>query len=63
MPSSVIRSHVEELLLLKGAVFGEFVVTEFSDPILQEHVLSVSVNDIPPELQVMAQCHLMITQQ
>lgn len=52
MPSSMIRSQVQELLLLKGAVFGEFVSTEFSDSVLQEHVLSVSVTDVPPEIQV-----------
>lgn len=52
IPSALIKTHVRQLLLLKGAVFGEFVATEFSDDVLQEHVLSVSVTDIPPEIQV-----------
>lgn len=52
MSSSILKTHVRELLLQKGAVFGDFIMTEFSDPILQEHILSVSITDTPPELQV-----------
>ncbi|KAL5467298.1 hypothetical protein EMCRGX_G031505 [Ephydatia muelleri] len=37
----------------QGLAFGDFVITEFSDPILQEHVVSVTVSDIPKDLQLM----------
>ena len=47
-----------ELLLLKGAILGEFVATEFSNSLLQEHIISVSVTDIPHEPQVML--HMLI---
>lgn len=35
-----------------GLAFGDFVITEFNDPILQEHVVSVTVSDVPKDLQV-----------
>ena len=36
----------------QGLAFGDFITTEFSDPILQEHVVSVTISDIPKDLQV-----------
>ena len=53
LPYSLVREQVRDLLLLKGVVFGEFVATEFSNPLLQEHILSVTVTDISHEIQVL----------
>ncbi|XP_019849117.1 PREDICTED: pachytene checkpoint protein 2 homolog isoform X2 [Amphimedon queenslandica] len=52
LPYSLVREQVRDLLLLKGVVFGEFVATEFSNPLLQEHILSVTVTDISHEIQI-----------
>ncbi len=49
---AVVRDHTKALLRKQGTIFGDFIVTEFDDPLLQEHVISVSVSDIPRELAV-----------
>ena len=53
LPYSLVREQVRDLLLLKGVVFGEFIATEFSNPLLQEHILSVTVTDISHDIQVL----------
>lgn len=52
----VLTEHVKALLRKQGTVFGDFIVTEFEDPILKEHAVSVSVSDIPKNLQVRVEC-------
>ena len=50
--ASVLREHAKALLRKKGTAFGDFILTEFKDPILREHVVSLSVSDVPMDLQV-----------
>ena len=52
---AILKEHVKAMLMKnirQGLAFGDFVLTEFSDPILQEHVVSVTVSDMPKDLQV-----------
>ena len=51
----VLTEHVKALLRKQGTVFGDFIVTEFEDPILKDHAVSVSVSDIPKNLPVRLQ--------
>jgi hypothetical protein len=50
--SSLVENSVKKVLFEKGSVFGEFTITEFADPFLQEHILSVSLYDIPTDVKV-----------
>lgn len=50
--ASVLREQAKALLRRKGTAFGDFIVTEFEDPVLREHVVSLSVSDVPMDLQV-----------
>jgi SpoVK/Ycf46/Vps4 family AAA+-type ATPase len=46
-----VENSVKKVLFEKGSVFGEFTITEFADPFLQEHILSVSLYDIPTDVK------------
>lgn len=48
----MLTERVKILLRKQGTTFGDFIITEFEDPILKEHAVSVSVSDIPNNLQV-----------
>ena len=48
----MLTERVKILLRKQGTIFGDFIITEFEDPILKEHTVSVSVSDIPNNLQV-----------
>lgn len=50
--SSFLRESATALLKRQGTVFGDFVLTEFSDQFLAEHVLFLAVVDIPRHLPV-----------
>ena len=50
--AKVLKEHAKALLKKKGTTFGDFILTEFEDPVLREHVISISVTDIPKEVQV-----------
>lgn len=50
--ASVVREHTKSVLRKQGTASGDFIITEFEDPILKEHVISISVSDIPRDLQV-----------
>ncbi len=54
---SVVRDHTKALLKKQGAVFGDFIVTDFDNLLLREHVISISVSDIPKELRVFCLPH------
>ena len=43
--SSSIKDRVLELFKHHQSCYGEFILTEFDDPFLKEHVVSVSVGD------------------
>ena len=48
----MLTERVKILLRKQGTTFGDFIITDFEDPILKEHTVSVSVSDIPNNLQV-----------
>lgn len=48
----MLREQAKALLCKKGTAFGDFILTEFEDPVLREHVVSLSVSDVPIEVQV-----------
>ena len=50
--AAMLTERVKILLRKQGTTFGDFIITEFEDPILKEHTVSVSVSDIPNNLQV-----------
>lgn len=52
MRAAMLTERVKILLRKQGTTFGDFIITEFEDPILKEHAVSVSVSDIPNNLQV-----------
>ena len=52
MRAAMLTERVKILLRKQGTTFGDFIITEFEDPILKEHTVSVSVSDIPNNLQV-----------
>lgn len=52
MRGSKLRDMVLELLAEKGTAFSQLIITEFDDPILKEHLVSVAITDTPAELTV-----------
>lgn len=52
MRAAMLTERVKILLRKQGTTFGDFIITDFEDPILKEHTVSVSVSDIPNNLQV-----------
>lgn len=52
MGDTRLKELVLELLAEKGTAFSQLIMEEFEDPVLQEHVLSVSITDTPSELKV-----------
>ena len=56
-PDSTLRcTKLKELVLSmlrqRGTAFGELFLQEFEDPVMKEHVQSVSITDTPHELKV-----------
>ena len=52
MGDTKLKEMVLELLAEKGTAFSQLIMEEFEDPVLKEHVLSVSITDTPRELKV-----------
>ena len=53
MRASLVREYATARLKLQRTAFsGGFVLTDFEDSVLQEHVLSISVSDTPKGLMV-----------
>lgn len=52
LSESVVREYAMGQLSQHPTAFGEFVMTEFDDPVLKEHVVSISVRDIPTSVRV-----------
>ena len=52
LSASVVREYAVAQLKMQPTAFGEFTLTEFDDPVLKEHVVSISVCDIPSSIQV-----------
>ena len=53
LSASVVREYAVAQLKYHPTAFGEFTLTEFDDPVLKEHVVSISVCDVPTAIQVM----------
>ena len=49
----MVREYAVAQLKYHPTAFGEFTLTEFDDPVLKEHVVSISVCDVPTAIQVM----------
>ena len=54
LSAAVVREYVVAQLKRQPTAFGGFTMTEFEDPVLKEHVVSISVCDIPDSVQVVA---------
>ena len=52
LSASVVRDYAVAELKRHPTAFGEFTLTEFDDPVLKEHVVSISVCDVPSSIQV-----------
>ncbi len=52
MAGTKLKELVVELLMERGTAFSELHIYEFENPILKEHVLSVSITDTPSHLKV-----------
>ena len=52
MGDTKLKDLVLELLAEKGTAFSQLIMEEFEDPVLKEHVLSVSITDTPSDLKV-----------
>ena len=52
LSASVVRDYAVEQLKRQPTAFGEFTLSEFDDPVLKEHVVSISVCDVPCSVQV-----------
>lgn len=52
MRGAKLKELVRDKLLERGTAFSDLVLLEFDDPILKEHVLSISITDTPSELKV-----------
>ena len=52
LSASVVREYAIAQLKTQPTAFGEFTLTEFDDPVLKEHVVSIAVCDIPSSIQV-----------
>ena len=56
-PDSTLRcTRLKELVLSmlrqRGTAFGELLLQDFEDPVVNEHVQSVAITDVPQELKV-----------
>ena len=52
LSASVVREYAVAQLKMQPTAFGEFTLSEFDDPVLKEHVVSIAVCDIPSSIQV-----------
>ena len=52
MRSTRVKELVLAMLREKRTVFGELVMNEFDDPVLNDHVQSVALTDTPTQLKV-----------
>ena len=52
LSAAVVREYAVAQLKMQPTAFGEFTLSEFEDPVLKEHVVSISVCDIPSSIQV-----------
>ena len=52
MGDSRVRELVVELLARKGTAFGQLIMDEFEDSVLQQHIVSISITDAPTQLKV-----------
>ena len=52
LSASVVREYAVAQLKRQPTAFGGFTMTEFEDPVLKEHVVSISLCDIPDSVQV-----------
>jgi hypothetical protein len=52
LSASVVREYAVAQLKMQPTAFGEFTLSEFDDPVLKEHVVSIAVCDIPTSIQV-----------
>lgn len=55
LSAAVVREYTVAQLKRQPTAFGGFTMTEFEDPVLKEHVVSISVCDIPESVQVRVQ--------
>lgn len=52
LSASVVREYAVAQLKMQPTAFGEFTLSEFDDPVLKEHVVSIAVCDVPSSIQV-----------
>ena len=52
LSASVVREYALTQLKMQPTTFGEFTLSDFDDPVLKEHVVSIAVCDIPSSIQV-----------
>ena len=52
LSASVVHEYAVAQLKMQPTAFGEFTLSEFDDPVLKEHVVSIAVCDIPSSIQV-----------
>ena len=52
MRGAKLKELVRDMLLERGTAFSDLILLEFDDPMLKEHVLSISITDTPSELKV-----------
>ena len=43
--ADIIKKHVIECIKKHGSVYGDFVLSKFDDPFLEEHVNSIAICD------------------
>ena len=48
----MVREYAVAQLKMQPTAFGEFTLSDFEDPVLKEHVVSIAVCDIPSSIQV-----------
>lgn len=53
LPCSRLKELVLSMLRQRGTAFGELFLLEFDDPVMKEHIQSVSISDIPYQLKVL----------
>ena len=49
---SMLKELVLSMLRQRGTAFGELFLQEFEDPVMKEHIQSVSISDVPCQLKV-----------
>lgn len=52
LSASVAREYAVAQLKMQPTAFGEFTLSDFDDPVLKEHVVSIAVCDLPTSIQV-----------